>query len=569
MRRSTVSVRRKVTEKINDLTNSPLRKKYLDQEYEPLTNIAVGMGRVSTKGQKDRGQSDAAQIETIEAYAVSKSLNLVKVWDVAETASKHHQRREFKAMLDFVRENKNIRHILFSHQSRSNRNRDSADELANMVRRDGITLHCARDGLVLHDKSPLEDWLRWDLFNHLNAKYIKDHTNNVMDGVFKRMENGLAHGQAPFGYLNYRRPEDQLSVFKFDEQEAPCVKRAFELFATGRYSEPTLRAELVKLFPNLRYIPRAKEFSKLLRNPFFYGDFLYKGEVFKGDPDLHPPLIEFSLWKSVQNVLNSPGRIRPRVTDRNHPYLGLVRCGGMLLDDRGRETDDRCGARITCEEKRKKNEDGTLRATYHLWHCCRQDKRCSQRSVSFMKKQKLNASYSEAALEDIFVSIFESLRFPAEVCQWMQEALRDHHQDVSGESSKRMSALQSRYTMLDRYMNQAYEDKLSGTLLEGIWREKNEKWMAERSEISRELSTMAAGKSEYLENGVLFIELTQHLENTYRKAKPEVKRKLIELVSSNRFLRNGTLEFDYEKPFDMLSNCGKKEEKWSIGESNS
>jgi hypothetical protein len=43
---------------------------------------------------------------------------------------------------------------------------------------------------------------------------------------------------------------------------------------------------------------------------------------------------------------------------------------------------------------------------------------------------------------------------------------------------------------------------------------------------------------------------------------------LIELVTSNHVLRNGTLELDYEKPFGWLSNCGEKEGKWRLGESN-
>ena len=85
-----------------------------------------------------------------------------------------------------------------------------------------------------------------------------------------------------------------------------------------------------------------------------------------------------------------------------------------------------------------------------------------------MKKHKLKASYSEAALENIFAKIFEPLRFPTEVCRWMQEALREHHKESSDESSRRMSALQSRYTMLDRYMNEAYEDKLDRKLSEEI-----------------------------------------------------------------------------------------------------
>jgi len=54
--------------KINDLSNSAIRKKYLEQNFTPETNYSVRMARVSTKNQKDKGQSDDAQVERMIAY---------------------------------------------------------------------------------------------------------------------------------------------------------------------------------------------------------------------------------------------------------------------------------------------------------------------------------------------------------------------------------------------------------------------------------------------------------------------------------------------------------------------
>ncbi|RYZ82105.1 MAG: hypothetical protein EOP04_22710, partial [Proteobacteria bacterium] len=268
-----------ILKKFNDLSNSPLRKKFLDQNYESHSNLAVGMGRVSSKKQKEMGKSDEAQMETIEQYVEAKGFILAEKWDVAETASKHSRRRNFIALLTYVRNNPNVKHIIFSHQSRTNRNRESAREIEALIRENMVTLHCVRDGLILNHRSPNSDWLRWDLFNNMNEQFIKDHTRNVMDGIFKRIEYGLSPSAAPFGYNNFRRPEDQMSIFTFNEDEAPYMRRAFELFSSGHYSEPTLKMQLDREFPNLKKKVRAKEFSKLLRNPFFYGDFLYMGQT--------------------------------------------------------------------------------------------------------------------------------------------------------------------------------------------------------------------------------------------------------------------------------------------------
>ncbi len=112
--------------KLNDLSQSSFRRKFLNKEFLPETNFAVAMGRVSTKEQKEEGSSDEAQMERIQDYALEEDLKIVREWDVAETASKHESRKHFKEMLQLVRTSQStrtpIKHILFSHQSRSNRN---------------------------------------------------------------------------------------------------------------------------------------------------------------------------------------------------------------------------------------------------------------------------------------------------------------------------------------------------------------------------------------------------------------------------------------------------------------
>jgi len=50
----------------------------------------------------------------------------------------------------------------------------------------------------------------------------------------------------------------------------------------------------------------------------------------------------------------------------------------------------------------------------------------------------------------------------------------------------------------------------------------------------------------------------------YENASPVVKRKLVEIVSSNHVLKDGTLRFKYKKPFDLLSRTASKEIWWTI-----
>ncbi len=71
-----------------------------------------------------------------------------------------------------------------------------------------------------------------------------------------------------------------------------------------------------------------------------------------------------------------------------------------------------------------------------------------------------------------------------------------------------------------------------------------------------------------MSRGVELIELMQRSENIYKTATPEKKRKMVELVSSNLLLADGTLEYDWKKPFDMLAINGKIENWRAVKDSN-
>jgi site-specific DNA recombinase len=562
-------------QRINDLSQFALRRKFLEQEFKPETNFAVAMGRVSIKKNKDSGNSDVAQLETIGEYSEKEKLTIVRTWDVSESGSKHDKRKHFLEMIDFVRASQEtarpIKHILFSHQSRSNRNRESAREIEALVRSIGLTLHCARDHLKLTTQSTLEEWMRWDLFNNLNEKFIKDHTRNVMDGTFKRVEMGLFPGKAPFGYRNFRSSERDTSIFQIVEPQASYMKTAFELFSTGRYTDQSLKNELSRRYPQIKKTPEPKRFAELLRNPFYYGDFTYGGETHQGNPEYHPRLISRQLWDQVQQVFIQPSRSRKTVKQKEHSYLGILRCGGFLLDQDGKVTDIPCGVTITAEEKRKKLADGSIKRFYY-YHCSRNSSShggCNQRNKGYMTsigRNRLN--FSESEIEELFEVIVKPLSFTPEVAKWMQEALVDQSGEKSKTHESLLSSLQFQYRSLDRKITAAYNDKINGAIDESLWETTHARLSEEKRRVEEQLRAVGDERGDYLERGVLLIELVQSTENAYKKATSDIKRKIIEIVSSNHVLENGSLRFDYRKPFDILASAHPKEKWWTLAGSN-
>ncbi len=557
--------------KINDFSD------WVDEAQEralaPTTNFGVNMIRVSTKKQKSEAHySDKEQREVNDKYIQAKGIEVVREWDIAETASKHDKRYNFNAMLDYVRESQEtaraIKHIVFSHQSRCARNRKSARMIEELVEDFGVVVHFARENRKFDRNADIGELIQWVLENERNTKHIVDHTKNVKGGMKQKLEKGGYCGQAPYGYINFSPSPKAESVFKFDGERADYMRAAFDMCASGLYkSVQQLSLALDNRFSHLDRRPRMKRLYTILRNPFYYGGFRWKGKVYEGSKDYHEPLVSRDVWNRVQKVLD--GRARSKVTTKEFHYLKMLKCGGKILDERGYETDQACGYSITAEEKRKPMKDGTKKSYFH-YRCSRNktDGRCSQRDTEYMRGVERTVSYAEDEIATLFEAVFRPFNWTPELVKRMQEILRAEHAQKSGDHRQQVASLRRRYEMLQTYMDKAYDDKLAGDLTPNEWREKNERWKREREETKAKIDALDAMKDEYIENGVLLIGLAQRAETSYKIATPAQKRNLVEIVSSDQVLRNGTIQFVYRKPFDLLAATTSEEKWWSHQESN-
>jgi DNA invertase Pin-like site-specific DNA recombinase len=71
-----------------------------------LQSATVILARVSSKAQEDEGYSLDSQLKLLTGYCDNKGLNVVKVFKIAETASKEQSRKVFHEMLAYISKNK-------------------------------------------------------------------------------------------------------------------------------------------------------------------------------------------------------------------------------------------------------------------------------------------------------------------------------------------------------------------------------------------------------------------------------------------------------------------------------
>ncbi len=94
---------------------------------------AVIFLRVSSIKQED-GYSLDAQEKLARSYAQRNNLQIVKMWKVQESAWGKKERKEFSAMLDFVKRNDSVKHVIFDVVDRMTRNDADKIRVIRLIR---------------------------------------------------------------------------------------------------------------------------------------------------------------------------------------------------------------------------------------------------------------------------------------------------------------------------------------------------------------------------------------------------------------------------------------------------
>lgn len=203
----------------------------------------VAWARVSSVRQKDEGWSLEQQQERLTEHAARLGGQIIKLYVVAETASKHHERRTFKEMLAFAREHsKTIAGVLVMKIDRAARNMRDFVALESLEEDYGVPL--------ISVTQPTENTPSGRMMRRTFATFATFFTEqlsvDVAAALKRRAESGLFPSKAPYGYRNYQDDLSGRRLVKVDEHDANAVRRIFTLYAHYPYTLDTLREQLVR-----------------------------------------------------------------------------------------------------------------------------------------------------------------------------------------------------------------------------------------------------------------------------------------------------------------------------------
>ncbi|MDR0887412.1 MAG: recombinase family protein [Candidatus Nomurabacteria bacterium] len=487
---------------------------------------AIIFARVSTARQEKEGLSlKEIQLPDAEKYAKAKELKIVKVFAISETGGNYKTRAKFHEMIKYVKDHKNIKHIIAYRVDRMTRN------FADFVLMDELRsnydkcLHFIEDRLVITKDSRTSETQQWD-FKALIAKQyldrVKEDGNNTK---YRKLENGELPWCAPYGYKHYKDTVTKFKTVVSKEPEATIARQIHLRYSTNTYSCLSLCQEI-----NAEYgIKMSKsQIQHILRDKFYIGvmidrkskqEYIHHYETFVSE----------DLFDTNQAILDG------RYTVRKHRFAGVPSAY------RGLMTCSICGCSITPDPKKKKLKDGTIKH-YMLYHCTNGKKQ---------HEGKVKA-VNETVLDDAIKGLLKKFELPQDRLEQLKADLNATHDAKNAFYDAQRKQLVGQRTQLSNRKRNAYDKLMDGSITQDIYDENNERYNEEIADIQRQEARLDTADKEYYISISYLLAIIEHAPQLFAVAEVEEKRQIIGLLLSNLKYDGKKLDFTLKKPFDIV-----------------
>jgi len=294
------------------------------------------------------------------------------------------------------------------------------------------------------------------------AQFDNDvRAQRTVTGMRAAAEKGRWNHVPPIGYC---KPVDRSgSSIVHDSERAPLVRRAFEDFATGRFSQASLLRRLNALGLTTRGgSPVSRQtLKRMLRNP------IYKGRIVEPKLDVNAPgdfdpIVQEELWDRVQTQLSRKGH-KPSSKALDHPDFPLRRYVRCAIHD-GPSTGSFSKGRSASYPYYRCRKSG-------CWSASKAD--LERQFVELLEEVKPQPQYA-ALFREVMLDVWRNRRAEADA---HVEALRKRLSTLEGRQSKLVDAL------LNRVISEAAYKQKEAELTLQIGEAKLELYEADRQQV--------------------------------------------------------------------------------------
>ena len=252
----------------------------------------------------------------------------------------------------------------------------------------------------------------------------------------------------------------------------------------------------------------------ILQNPFYYGHFLYCGELYEGK---HEPIISKALYDKVQAVIAK--RSNNSWKQRNKPkvFCGLLKC--------------ECGMSITASKIIKKQKNGN-RHEYIYYHCSRKSKvvKCH------------NSPVRSESIETQAVELLKSFVPQTDIISVLDKMITD---DENGETDKNFSVvatLREQIQTLVAKQRILLETYLDQDIDRQTFVAKKSEIMGKKKTLDEQLANLQRNENCWVKPMRNWLAGVNSLcEITESGDFLAIKNKLAEIYGSNLFLKDKTI----------------------------
>jgi site-specific DNA recombinase len=492
------------------------------------TKKCVAYCRVSSERQLKEGFSIPAQQHLIQEYADKHDFTIAKEFCDDESAGTVG-RSQFTAMLAYIEKHKDIHCILVEKTDRLYRNFKDYGLIDDLK----IEVRLIKENEIIGPNASAHVKLVQAIKVAIAKNYIDNLSEEIRKGYDEKLRLGMYPNRPMFGYRSERTAGK--SNIAPHPNEGPVVRRMFELYATGQYSLLSMLDQLEKegLLLTVRRRLTKSTMHQIFTNPVYYGDFLWKGELYKG---IHEPLVSLELWNKVAAVMASFNVAPPLKHKGVKEFFlkGLLAC-------------QVCGRKLTAEKKKGK---------YVYYRCTKLNRGCDQKSMS------------ETKITEQLDVLIKEITLPLEAKEYICEALRKTHELKKSTEDETLAQLKREETNLEQRLNTIYEDRLINLIDQEFYATKKAEFINKLNQVRASIQRMNNANTKYFEFGIQLIELLSRASSLYFSGEPEDKRNMWLLLTSNLYIKDQKVHPEYKKALLPLV-CNRENSRWwTVQDSN-
>ncbi len=172
--------------------------------------------------------------------------------------------------------------------------------------------------------------------------------------------------------------------------------------------------------------------------------------------------------------------------------------------------------------------------------------------------------HREEKIDKMFVDALGKFCLNDELKKWTVEGLKYSHEEEGEFVKNELVRLQREYTRNEGMKHKIYQDKLEGEISKEFLKEEFNRIQERQQEIQSDIERLQQKNHDYMQEGLLILELVQDIKNQYVKANMEQKSKMLKILCSNLELKGVNSCYNWNKPFDILYELGQSEDRGGL-----